>query len=56
MTLQFDPIFVHDQFSLTQVRRQIAKDVWSSSSWHTFDLILTKLAYHLWSSWESNSS
>ena len=26
-SLQFDTHFVHDQFSLTQFRRQIAKDV-----------------------------
>ena len=33
MTLQFDPYLVRDQFSLTQFRRLIAKDVWSSSNW-----------------------
>ena len=27
VTLQFDPHFVHDQFSLTQFRRQITQDV-----------------------------
>ena len=54
--LQFDPHLVHDQFSLTYFWRQIAKDVWRSSTWHTFALIQTKLAYPLWSSWELNSS
>ena len=41
VTLQFDPHLVHDQFSLTHVWRQIAKDVWRSSTWHTFELIQT---------------
>ena len=36
--------------------RQIAKDMWRSSTWHNFALIQTKLAYPLWSSWELNSS
>ena len=39
VTLQFDPHFVHDQLSLTQFQRQIAKDVWCSSTWYTFALI-----------------
>ena len=56
MTLQFDPHLVHDQFSLTQFWRQIAKYVWRNSTWHTFALIYTILAYHLWSSWKLNSS
>ena len=41
---------------LTHFWRQIAKGVWRSSTWHTFTLIQTKLAYPLWSSWELNSS
>ena len=56
MTLQFDPDLVRDQFSLTQFRHLIAKDVWRISNWHIFALIETKLAYHLWYSWELNSS
>ena len=39
MILQIDPHFARDQFSLTQFRRQIAKDVCRSSNWHTFALI-----------------